>query len=590
MPKSMGVLEWIVWWNDAVGKAKEGESLSSLAARHFVRVQRKEVNNDGINITELEFSLEDRSSDNIKVMDANLFQELGWLAAADARKDVRKDLIEYLSSPGIDSGALIVVRNWELHEVLLQMHMRTQYHTLQDVLFRSGVGWRADAGWREREDARGLVCGLERRWYAEYDTESPHSLLTRREWHKVERELEDETKKVEKLLQLGANPDAKGECRLSLDGGRIVVVVGNPAIFMAGAMSNENGPAVVNLLLKHGCDPNATNRYGKTALMEASGNNFGLPVVLELLKDERININAVDNFGMTALMHAAKQICRSKYLEAEYPLVDIIYELVEAGADTKQPRNEPRLVQEAKRQLIIMRLLTENNLGDVAELVIKHTPRLDRSDIDGWLLGEVGDEEVVRKFAAQASAEGRELTPEGKATDYADSLNKYVDGKRKWAKTELSDERTAEQMARITGKAWCAPIILLDVAEGEGVAAGRARKALDFLKKMYLESLRWPPSDKVLDEFRRATPGEKHDDKELPKGTVVFLKHRRGTYDGFGWNWSGPNDHTILFKKDAGGHYQETIQLKGDPRWRFLLPKTAPATKKGEWYDDYPSA
>ena len=222
--------------------------------------------------------------------------------------------------------------------------------------------------------------------------------------------------------------------------------------------------------------------------------------------------------------------------------------------------------------------MTENNLGDDAELVIKHTPRLE-SDIDGWLL-EVGDEEVVRTFAAQDSAEARaELVelPDGgmspkMAADLAHSVRKYVDRKRQWAATELSDHRTAEQMGEARRTAECAPSPLI-----AGFLLTQKRRALF---AACLESLRWPPSDEVLDEFRRATPGSEHDDRELPKGTVVFLRHRRGTYGGFQRNWFGPNDHTIIFRNDAGGPYHETIQLKGDPRWRFLQTRTAPATTK----------
>ena len=68
-----------------------------------------------------------------------------------------------------------------------------------------------------------------------------------------------------------------------------------------------------------------------------------------------------------------------------------------------------------------------------------------------------------------------------------------------------------------------------------------------------------------IDEMS-CTPGYKHDDKELPHGTVVYVGRRRGTYRSFEKKTFGANEHTIRF--DDGS--RETLKLKDVSDWRFV--------------------
>ena len=56
------------------------------------------------------------------------------------------------------------------------------------------------------------------------------------------------------------------------------------------------------------------------------------------------------------------------------------------------------------------------------------------------------------------------------------------------------------------------------------------------------------------------------DDKELPRGTVVYVGRRRGTYSSFEKKTFGANEHTIRF--DDGS--TETLKLKEQSDWRFV--------------------
>ena len=67
-------------------------------------------------------------------------------------------------------------------------------------------------------------------------------------------------------------------------------------------------------------------------------------------------------------------------------------------------------------------------------------------------------------------------------------------------------------------------------------------------------------------EFDGATRGSKHNDQELPRGTVVYVGRRRGTYRSFEKHTFGANEHTIRF--DDGS--TETLKLKELSDWRFV--------------------
>lgn len=66
-------------------------------------------------------------------------------------------------------------------------------------------------------------------------------------------------------------------------------------------------------------------------------------------------------------------------------------------------------------------------------------------------------------------------------------------------------------------------------------------------------------------------------DRKLPKGTVLEVEGRRGTYQGFKKKTFGANEHTILM--DDG------LKLSGaklrERQWRFLLPES------GRWPGTY---
>eukprot|EP01045_Picozoa_sp_COSAG04_P011518 COSAG04_NODE_743_length_10649_cov_26.557820_3_plen_130_part_00 len=62
------------------------------------------------------------------------------------------------------------------------------------------------------------------------------------------------------------------------------------------------------------------------------------------------------------------------------------------------------------------------------------------------------------------------------------------------------------------------------------------------------------------------TRGSEHDDKELRRGTVVYVGRRRGEYRSFEGKWVGANEHTIRF--DDGS--TETLKLKEVSDWRFV--------------------
>ncbi len=107
-----------------------------------------------------------------------------------------------------------------------------------------------------------------------------------------------------RLAGEGASADAKGWA--------------GPAVVAAAANGRMKA---VEALLRLGCDPNAPNKYGWTALMWAAYKGHG-GVVGALLEHGGAELDAVDSQGMTALMRAAN------WGEAA-----VAAQLVEAGAD-----------------------------------------------------------------------------------------------------------------------------------------------------------------------------------------------------------------------------------------------------------------
>lgn len=87
------------------------------------------------------------------------------------------------------------------------------------------------------------------------------------------------------LLSQGASPNAKND-------------YGWPVLLLA---TENQQPAIVELLLDRGADINATNQHGDTALMRASGT---VPVLRPLL-DHGADINVRNAVGQTALIYAA---------------------------------------------------------------------------------------------------------------------------------------------------------------------------------------------------------------------------------------------------------------------------------------------
>ncbi len=103
---------------------------------------------------------------------------------------------------------------------------------------------------------------------------------------------------VERLLQLGANPNAKTQD-------------GIPALVAAMHMGDQTlmpvtgfDPSVefATLLLDHGANPDALNKNWQTPLMAAAC--FGDEELVKLFIDHKANVNIGNKFGMTALMYA----------------------------------------------------------------------------------------------------------------------------------------------------------------------------------------------------------------------------------------------------------------------------------------------
>jgi ankyrin repeat protein len=103
---------------------------------------------------------------------------------------------------------------------------------------------------------------------------------------------------VERLLQLGANPNAKTQ-------------EGIPALVAAMHMGDQTlmpvtgfDPSVeiTTLLLNHGASADALNKNWQTPLMAAAC--FGDEKLVKLLIDHKANVNIGNRFGMTALMYA----------------------------------------------------------------------------------------------------------------------------------------------------------------------------------------------------------------------------------------------------------------------------------------------
>ena len=116
---------------------------------------------------------------------------------------------------------------------------------------------------------------------------------------------------VERLLRLGANPNAKTQD-------------GIPALIAAMHMGDQSlMPAtgfdpnveITTLLLDHGASPEALNKNWQTPLMAAAC--FGDEKLIELFIDHKANVNIGNRFGMTALMYAS--VVSPKRLELFFP-------------------------------------------------------------------------------------------------------------------------------------------------------------------------------------------------------------------------------------------------------------------------------
>lgn len=103
---------------------------------------------------------------------------------------------------------------------------------------------------------------------------------------------------VERLLQLGANPNAKAQD-------------GIPALVAAMSMGDQAlmpvtgfhpNVEIATLLLDHGANPDALNKNWQTPLMAAAC--FGDEKLVKLFIDHKANVNIGNKFGMTALMYS----------------------------------------------------------------------------------------------------------------------------------------------------------------------------------------------------------------------------------------------------------------------------------------------
>src|SRR5215467_10807760 len=151
---------------------------------------------------------------------------------------------------------------------------------------------------------------------------------------------------VERLLQLGANPNAKAQD-------------GIPALIAAMSMGDQTlmpvtgfnpNVEITALLLDHGASPDTLNKNWQTPLMAAAC--FGDEKLVKLFIDHKANVNIGNKFGMTALMYsrsfakvkmliAAGASVNDKNITGETALyystqradADAVKALIEAGAN-----------------------------------------------------------------------------------------------------------------------------------------------------------------------------------------------------------------------------------------------------------------
>jgi ankyrin repeat protein len=103
---------------------------------------------------------------------------------------------------------------------------------------------------------------------------------------------------VERLLQLGANPNAK-----TRDGIPVLIAamhMGDQSLMLARGF--DPNVEITTLLLDHGASPDALNKNWQTPLMAAAC--FGDEKLIKLFIDYKANVNIGNRFGMTALMYA----------------------------------------------------------------------------------------------------------------------------------------------------------------------------------------------------------------------------------------------------------------------------------------------
>eukprot|EP01045_Picozoa_sp_COSAG04_P020693 COSAG04_NODE_2147_length_4696_cov_27.649772_4_plen_182_part_00 len=121
--------------------------------------------------------------------------------------------------------------------------------------------------------------------------------------------------------------------------------------------------------------------------------------------------------------------------------------------------------------------------------------------------------------------------------------------------------------------------------ERRGVMVKKGLKGpLRWAVDLQLASVRIDGPKPELAEWQReldgATRGSEHDDQDLPRGTVVYVGRRRGTYQSFNKKTFGANEHTIRF--DDGS--TETLKLKEVSDWRFVRELT-PAPEPEQSFD-----
>jgi len=151
---------------------------------------------------------------------------------------------------------------------------------------------------------------------------------------------------VERLLQLGANPNAKDQDGISA---LVVAMSMGDQTLMPVTGFNPN-VEITALLLDHGASPDTLNKNWQTPLMAAAC--FGDEKLVKLFIDHKANVNIGNKFGMTALMYsrsfakvkmliAAGASVNDKNITGETALyystqradADAVKALIEAGAN-----------------------------------------------------------------------------------------------------------------------------------------------------------------------------------------------------------------------------------------------------------------